>query len=100
MSQSEKRKKDREELEELMKAIEPAKNEDIARRAVGIAWYWLNKAESQATQIQSLEARYDKTTPCDVCKYDPPSCSKGKPCTMCPAERKEGGLNEISKSYR
>lgn len=24
-------------------------------------------------------------TPCDLCKYDPPSSFDGKPCTMCPA---------------
>ena len=24
-------------------------------------------------------------TPCDVCKFSPPSSSDGKPCCMCPA---------------
>lgn len=24
-------------------------------------------------------------TPCDVCRYNPPSSGDGKPCTMCPA---------------
>lgn len=24
-------------------------------------------------------------TPCDLCRYDPPSSGDGKPCTMCPA---------------
>ena len=90
MSEAEKRRKDRKELYELLHAIEPAKNEDIARRAISIADYYLIKAENQAKHIQDLEARYNKSTPCDVCKYNPPSCSKGKPCTMCPAERKEG----------
>lgn len=91
MSEAEKRRKDRHELEELMKAIEPAKNEGIARRAIEIACYWLNKAENQAKHINDIEARYDKTTPCDVCKYNPPSASRGKPCTMCPAEREGEG---------
>lgn len=60
MSEAEKRRKDRQELEELMKAIEPAKNEDIARRAISIADYWLIKAENQAKHIQDLEARNSK----------------------------------------
>ena len=25
-------------------------------------------------------------TPCDVCRFNPPSSADGKPCTMCPAE--------------
>ena len=25
------------------------------------------------------------TTPCDLCRYDPPSSLDGKPCSMCPA---------------
>ena len=90
MSEAEKRMKDRQELHDMLRLIEPAKNEDIARRAIGIADYWLIKAENQAKHINDLEARYNKTTPCDVCKYNPPSCSKGKPCTICPAEQREG----------
>lgn len=27
-------------------------------------------------------------TPCDFCRYDPPSSLDGKPCTICPAEKK------------
>lgn len=66
MSQAEKRRKDREELQELLKAIEPARNENIARRAIDIAWYWLNKADNQAKHIIDLEARYARATPCDM----------------------------------
>lgn len=25
-------------------------------------------------------------SPCDVCRYNPPSSTNGKPCTMCPAD--------------
>ena len=31
----------------------------------------------------------DSISPCDVCKYNPPSSTDGKPCTMCPAEGRE-----------
>ena len=57
MSQTEKRMKDRQELAELLSAVEPAKNEDIARRAIEIACYWLNKADNQAKHIIDLEER-------------------------------------------
>lgn len=28
-------------------------------------------------------------SPCDVCAYSPPSSGDGKPCSMCPAVKKE-----------
>ena len=31
----------------------------------------------------------DPISPCDVCKYNPPSSTDGKPCTMCLAEGRE-----------
>lgn len=27
-------------------------------------------------------------SPCDLCRYNPPSSTDGKPCSMCPAERR------------
>lgn len=93
MSEAEKRRKDRQELHEMFREIEPAKNEDIARRAISIADYYLVKVENQARHIQDLEARYRRAAPCDVCRHNPPSSGDGKPCCMCPAEKafwKEG----------
>ena len=29
------------------------------------------------------------TSPCDLCQYNPPSSTDGKPCTMCPAVKIE-----------
>lgn len=26
-----------------------------------------------------------RTSPCDLCRYNPPSSGDGKPCSMCPA---------------
>ena len=37
-----------------------------------------------------LDAFYKGTvssSPCDVCRYRPPSSTDGKPCCMCPAEK-------------
>ena len=32
-------------------------------------------------------AEQEPTSPCDLCRYNPPSSCDGKPCTMCPAEK-------------
>lgn len=40
-------------------------------------------AETVRMAIKSLEQ--EPTSPCDVCRYNPPSSGDGKPCTMCPA---------------
>lgn len=39
-------------------------------------------------------------TPCDLCRYNPPSSFGGKPCCMCPAEAmtKEDNQNEKSNA--
>lgn len=29
-------------------------------------------------------------SPCDVCLFNPPSSMGGKPCTVCPAQKKGG----------
>ena len=33
-------------------------------------------------------------TPCDACRYNPPSSCDGKPCTMCPASGKPEGSEQ------
>lgn len=37
--------------------------------------------------LEALEQ--EPKSPCDVCRFNPPSSSDGKPCTMCPAESEE-----------
>lgn len=38
-------------------------------------------------RIESLPTvEHKPISPCDVCRYNPPSSGDGKPCTMCPAE--------------
>lgn len=61
MSERKTREFDRERLNELCRAIEPAKNEHIAREAVTIAIRWLAKAENQAMQIRNLEDCMQRT---------------------------------------
>lgn len=38
--------------------------------------------------LPTLTPPNEPLTPCDVCKFSPPSSSDGKPCCMCPAERR------------
>lgn len=40
---------------------------------------------------QIEEAPSAQPTPCDVCRYNPPSSMDGKPCCVCPAERRTEG---------
>lgn len=35
--------------------------------------------------MPTLTPSNEALTPCDVCKFSPPSSSDGKPCCMCPA---------------
>ena len=43
----------------------------------------LERAETRA------EKKIKQLTPCDRCTYDPPSSGDGKPCSFCPASKKE-----------
>ena len=36
--------------------------------------------------MPTLTQPNEPLTPCDVCKYNPPSSGGGKPCGICPAE--------------
>lgn len=42
--------------------------------------------------VSSWNRRVD-VVPCDVCVFAPPSSGDGKPCTICPAEGKDGDGN-------
>lgn len=35
--------------------------------------------------------KQSELTPCDCCKFNPPSSTDGKPCSMCPAQVKMKG---------
>lgn len=38
-------------------------------------------------------------SPCDVCRYNPPSSGDGKPCTMCPAQATERFKEKVENGY-
>ena len=41
----------------------------------------LSAQKKKLCQVPSVQL-----TPCDVCRYNPPSSMDGKPCAACPAE--------------
>lgn len=43
--------------------------------------------------------KQEPTSPCDVCRYNPPSSGDGKPCSMCPAEATERFKNKLESGY-
>lgn len=54
-------------------------------------WNTEEKAMKQAVlDIIDEYAEQEPKTVCDLCVYEIPSSSNGKPCTMCPAETKRG----------
>lgn len=40
-------------------------------------------------RLVEAENRFKFMSPCDLCAYDPPSSGDGKPCSFCPASKKE-----------
>lgn len=45
-----------------------------------------------AAALRELDAQERAKTPCDLCRYNPPSSRDGKPCTMCPASPVETNM--------
>lgn len=42
--------------------------------------------------LRKLDEQENAKTPCDLCRYNPPSSRDGKPCTMCPASPVETNM--------
>lgn len=40
-------------------------------------------------RAEYAEDKIKQMTPCDRCEYGPPSSGDGKPCSFCPASKKE-----------
>jgi Lar family restriction alleviation protein len=49
------------------------------------AFTLLSKGKSETEAIEAWDRR-TANTPCDLCRFNPPSSGDGKPCTMCVAE--------------
>ena len=45
------------------------------------------RIRDMAVEIVEKYAEQEPTSPCDLCRFNPPSSCDGKPCTMCPAEK-------------
>ena len=70
MSEKAKRAKHREELLELQSMIEPARNDEVARRAIEIAWRYLEKAENQSIMLANIQRNQRvEVVRCEYCIY-------------------------------
>ena len=61
---------------EVLKLLDAVPSEEFATKAMLIGG------------VKALPSAQPELSPCDVCRYYPPSSMDGKPCTICPAERK------------
>ena len=41
-----------------------------------------------ALLVSGKDEKQSELTPCDVCRFNPPSSGDGKPCAVCPAQEK------------
>lgn len=67
---------------------------DAVRQSKTASWL-LDQVLNDIQAMPTLTMPNEALTPCDVCKFSPPSSSDGKPCCMCPATSRppEGELN-------
>lgn len=50
---------------------------------------WQNGYDMAWEEATVFYEKDEPTSPCDLCRFNPPSSADGKPCTICPAERRE-----------
>ena len=60
-------------------------HEAMGNKQVAKAW---QGAMQLLYDMPTLTPPNEALTPCDVCRFSPPSSGDGKPCCMCPAERR------------
>ena len=54
---------------------------------------WEEAEEYQRIIDRFMAFASAQPTPCDVCRHNPPSSMDGKPCCVCPAERRTDETN-------
>lgn len=47
--------------------------------------FCMDEPEISEAYDMAIAALRERKSPCDLCRYNPPSSCDGKPCTMCPA---------------
>ena len=48
---------------------------------------WQNGYDMAWEEAEVFYEKEEPKSPCDLCRYNPPSSADGKPCTMCPTEK-------------
>lgn len=94
---------DKKQIEEMAKILNECCNEydeqgnHLGNKCPSCA-YWsdtnhvcvsYNTKEAEALYNAGYRKQSD-LTPCDVCRFNPPSSADGKPCSVCPAQAKGG----------
>ena len=68
-------------------SIERLLDTDVVRQSKTASWL-LDQVLHDIQAMPTLTPPNEPLTPCDVCRFSPPSSGDGKPCCMCPAERR------------
>lgn len=48
-------------------------------------WKTVGEIKKMVEFLEEIDGHITLESPCDLCKYNPPSSGDGKPCSMCPA---------------
>ena len=67
--------------------IERLLDTDVVRESKTASWL-LNQVLHDIQAMPTLTPPNEPLTPCDVCRFSPPSSGDGKPCCLCPADRR------------
>ena len=74
----------------LINLLRRAPNTNIGMTPVRpLEWDAADAIADLLARAEAAEDKIKQMTPCDRCAYDPPSSGDGKPCSFCPASKKE-----------
>ena len=64
-------------------------------------YHWDNEKYDWIESLNEVIGMLDQEplSPCDVCRFNPPSSCDGKPCTMCPAQATERFKEKVENGY-
>ena len=72
---------------EILEDIYPSKRQIVTGEYPQVA----EALDMAISALRHAEPANEPLTPCDACRYSPPSSCDGKPCVMCPASGKPEG---------
>ena len=66
-----------------------SKDDGLILTINGVTGYFPKEFIIEAIETH-IKIKQSEFAPCDVCLFNPPSSIGGKPCTVCPAQKKVG----------